>query len=262
MEFYTKQRCSFCATLLTIHQKVRGGVCDNQDCKRKKALDDDKRLREEKDKQLKQQVDELYQKLRSKTGIDNALIAILPANTMGQRPLPKSRKEEMMQHLNSIADELATVDVQTLDRSIENRSSECIELSEGERDLLGKACATCRGYCCVTVGKKNAFLDVKILRRYWRENPNLTIHELVNLYASYIAPESVENSCLFHGERGCRLPRDMRAYICNEYLCPSLITLRNDLEKSKTQNAFGAATQGQQIVRTAYFDTEQLVEMG
>ncbi|MDH5325468.1 MAG: hypothetical protein OEZ68_15245 [Gammaproteobacteria bacterium] len=261
MELYTSQKCAYCRARLTIHQKVRGGVCASQSCKLEKAKEDARNRRELQAQHLRQRVEQLYQQQSFKAEPDSAAIAVLPANTLQMRPIPDSRKVAFVGYLNMIADELATTDLQKLDEIIDKRVSDYCELFDEERKLLGKACATCRGYCCVTVGEKNAFLDAIIMRRFWRENPQLTTGQLVDLYTGYIASECVEHSCLYHSDLGCRLPRNMRAYICNEYLCPPLLTLRNDLKQLDSQNVFAAATRNQDIVRFAYFDKEQCVKM-
>jgi hypothetical protein len=39
------------------------------------------------------------------------------------------------------------------------------------------------------------------------------------LYADAVPERSVERSCVFHGEQGCALPRELRSHTCNSYFC-------------------------------------------
>jgi hypothetical protein len=34
-----------------------------------------------------------------------------------------------------------------------------------------------------------------------------------------VPERSVEHSCIYHGEHGCALPRELRSHICNSYYC-------------------------------------------
>lgn len=259
MNFFTHKKCFYCGSALTVHQQVSGGVCGNPECKREKAIDDAHKVGDNKALQLKRHVAQLFEQFESNQKVDPTVITVLPANVLTMKPVEHARKEKFLQHLNKIGEELANSDLQSMDQSIDQRKSDEKELSVEENQLLGKACATCKGFCCVTAGEANAFLTAKILRRYWRNNPSLSNAELVGLYASYIKPESIEKSCLYHSDTGCCLPRDMRANICNEYLCPELKVLQTELKQSINQNVFAAATQNQKVIRANYYNLDQFI---
>ena len=83
------------------------------------------------------------------------------------------------------------------------------------------ACATCRGQCC-SHGGEHAYLDEDTIRRVARARPELGAHSIAALYRARLARESFAGSCVFHGAQGCRLPRELRSDLCNEFYCNAL----------------------------------------
>lgn len=65
--------------------------------------------------------------------------------------------------------------------------------------------------------------------------------ELLTIYLSKM-PETIwSDSCVFHGELGCALPRDMRAEICNTYRCDELKRSRQRLQNEPAAPLFAVA---------------------
>ena len=83
------------------------------------------------------------------------------------------------------------------------------------------ACATCRGQCC-SHGGEHAYLDEDTIRRVARARPELGARGIAALYRARLAKESFAGSCVFHGAEGCRLPRELRSDLCNEFYCNAL----------------------------------------
>ena len=83
---------------------------------------------------------------------------------------------------------------------------------------LAQACGLCRGYCCAEGGDE-AFIAPATLERARARYPDLTDDDLCQLYMDALPARGIAGSCVFHGERGCSLPRSLRARICNEYYC-------------------------------------------
>lgn len=100
-------------------------------------------------------------------------------------------------------------------------------------DILGHACALCRGACCTSSGD-HANLDVATLQRVRREHPHWSDDELRQAYVGRLPERSTERSCIFHGERGCTLTRELRAAACNFLLCDGLQQLRGRIEARGT----------------------------
>jgi hypothetical protein len=83
------------------------------------------------------------------------------------------------------------------------------------------ACTTCRGQCC-SHGGEHAYLDEDTIRRVARARPELGARGIAALYRARLAKESFAGSCVFHGAEGCRLPRELRSDLCNEFYCNAL----------------------------------------
>lgn len=92
-------------------------------------------------------------------------------------------------------------------------------------------CSTCRGACCKW-GEDHAYLTRRVLSRVKAEKG---ITRDASLLADYLdrVPETVrEGSCIFHGSRGCALPRSMRSETCNRFLCYPLKELGRDFSSA------------------------------
>lgn len=88
-----------------------------------------------------------------------------------------------------------------------------------EPPALHASCAACQGECCLQGRRSHAFLTTRTIDWYRRRNPDATAAGTLAHYLSYLPKETVQRSCLYHGPRGCALPRTLRAEICNRYQC-------------------------------------------
>lgn len=94
-------------------------------------------------------------------------------------------------------------------------------------------CAFCAGKCCF-LGVKNAFIDQETIRRYRSYQPKASPVQIIHAYLSYIPDRSYENSCIYHTQTGCCLPRNMRADICVSWRCVTLNRLRECFTEAPT----------------------------
>jgi hypothetical protein len=85
------------------------------------------------------------------------------------------------------------------------------------------ACSLCRGWCCRN-GGDDAYLDEQTMARIRRDRPQLDTQALLRTYVARVPVLAYQDSCIFHGKRGCTLDRSLRADICNGYFCRSLGT--------------------------------------
>jgi hypothetical protein len=83
------------------------------------------------------------------------------------------------------------------------------------------ACSLCRGWCCRN-GGDDAFLDDQTMARVRRDRPQLDAQALLRIYVARVPELAYQDSCIFHGKRGCTLDRSLRADICNSYFCRGL----------------------------------------
>ena len=93
-----------------------------------------------------------------------------------------------------------------------------------EATTFAGACAACRGHCC-SKGGNDAYLDERAIAQAWTRHPRLSKRGLMRLYLDAIPKKAFANSCIFHAERGCSLPRSLRAPISEAYLCGPLMRL-------------------------------------
>ncbi|HEY0342005.1 MAG TPA: hypothetical protein VGC34_14460, partial [Steroidobacteraceae bacterium] len=89
------------------------------------------------------------------------------------------------------------------------------------------ACSVCKGWCCRN-GGDDAFLDDQTMARIHRDRPELHAGALLRLYLDRVPALAYEDSCIFHGRKGCVLDRSLRADICNSYFCRGLGTYLTD----------------------------------
>jgi hypothetical protein len=144
-------------------------------------------------------------------------VAPVPALENSLGPASPERQHRFRQHL----DELLARWEAAKENPTPDQQQHLPESPGRDHELLLQACATCRGHCCLP-GGTHAFLKLETIRRWFMENPDSDTDECREAYLSHLGKRSYENSCVFHGEWGCALPRDMRGDTCNTWFCPSL----------------------------------------
>jgi hypothetical protein len=85
-----------------------------------------------------------------------------------------------------------------------------------------RLCAQCRGRCCVHGAEWHAFIDVTLLRQWQAAHEGASLADAAQAYQDLLPARHVEGACLYQGPRGCVMPRDQRAWICNGYACEPL----------------------------------------
>lgn len=93
-----------------------------------------------------------------------------------------------------------------------------------ETTSFAEACAVCRGHCC-SKGGDDAYLDENAIEQAWARHPRLSKRALMRLYLDAVPQKAFADSCIFHAERGCSLPRSLRAPVSEAYLCGPLMRL-------------------------------------
>lgn len=159
------------------------------------------------------------------TDVPNPLLPIVvPSNDARVCALPQGRLaafEEQLQ-LNAVA---------AADRLDRGELPDIAQVgNDGPNPVIGNACATCRGACCFQ-GRTDAFLRPGFLMRRLAENPELSAESVVADYLSRVPLQTFEGSCVYHGEAGCVLPREIRSDTCNEFLCNGVL---DGLEQGET----------------------------
>jgi hypothetical protein len=86
------------------------------------------------------------------------------------------------------------------------------------------------------------------------EHPEARPRDVFEAYLSHLPSRTYVESCEYHTERGCALPRHMRARKCNEFCCGGLLGLREGLAEVKATRGFAVATAEQEVIRTVIVD--------
>lgn len=139
-------------------------------------------------------------------------LAVLPSNDRVTATMPRELRERFLARLAPKIERAMTLEV-----APQHAGDRATALD----NLLGAACATCRGDCC-TGGTDHAHLDVESLARVRAAHGWESAKQVAAAYAAHVPRVHYRHSCVYHGVRGCTLPRDMRADICNRHLCGAL----------------------------------------
>lgn len=98
-------------------------------------------------------------------------------------------------------------------------------------------------------GGEHAYLGSPDLRRFWSTRPHASGQEIVEAYLGALPERSYAGSCVFHAASGCTLPRDMRAELCNVFLCDDARALENELGQRDPSRTFLVAAGNGELVR-------------
>jgi len=179
---------------------------------------------------------------------EKVLRARLPANESTIAPLPEERRATFTVNLSA-----------ALDRAVDDPDRPVPEAPESPVDagpLVRAACAACRGSCCGS-GGDHAFLYPDHFRRYLRAQPQKSREAILAEYLSRLPSASVADSCVYHTESGCALPRELRSNLCNTFRCGDLSELLDAPSSPGVPVlAFCFRDRRTDLVRTAILDTE------
>ena len=124
--------------------------------------------------------------------------------------------------------------------------------------VLGRACGVCRGQCC-RLGGERAYVSEETIRRHRAAHPEADDEQVVDAYMAHLATRTYADSCVYHAPGGCTLPRDMRAGICNRFLCDGLRTYRDRHAGDEPLRAFFVGVgPGLDAPRAAFVDVREL----
>jgi hypothetical protein len=227
--------CRHCKQPITALQQRQAGICSTAACRHRAAQ---ARL----------------QRLAQTVG-QNALLAAAPhlreeaATVLWLQDfdtrliaVTAPRRDAHRAHLESLIAEPSDADIQPL-------APAAAASTLGAQD--GRLCAQCGGRCCSHGGQRHAFITLPQLLRWQQAEPGRTLQDAVIFFMERLPPEHVAASCLYHGARGCALPREHRADVCNAHTCDALDRVQATL-RDAPRAAFVAITlSGDSAVRSA-----------
>jgi hypothetical protein len=209
-----ERRCRLCGRTLTPLERVRGDVCDAMDCRRRAT---DARLRAELDAALDAARERAAAQWRM-PGLRDAPVVWLVDHDKALAPVTPAELAEQRAYL---------MDLGCAAEGPDPMPDEVDESVDGGGAPTGptagnQLCALCSGRCCRLGGQQHAFLRAAPLRRWLSHHVGAAWADAVEHYMNLVPGWHAEGSCLYHGERGCTLPRGMRADICNDFECVPL----------------------------------------
>jgi len=183
-------------------------------------------------------------------------IAILPASTRPLEKMTDARKSALASKLAEVAAEIITLG------PIEENSTS-FDTAGRPTDLafVAQACATCRGDCCQN-GGEHAYLSRRTLSRVLQKSqekaPGTSLEDILRAYVDRVPEESYAGSCIYHTNKGCNLPGDMRSDTCNDFFCTGTRSLSSIIRGEKAHPVLVAALKGERIVRLAVINGQEM----
>jgi len=232
--------CPECGAELTTNQEQRENICQSLKCRgpwlqrtiaaqKQKERDQQEALNESARTSLKNNFPEVLQATEN-----GDLLFIVVPGIEGEQASPT--EERIAEFRETLEEAFAEAERLVADP---DRAADLLRGYEPQREDSGalpivNACSTCRGWCC-QMGRFNAFLKPEFLA--WRlvNEHDLTAEDMIDDYLSRIPELSQQNSCLFHTDRGCALPWQIRSSTCNTFQCPGLSQFRSAIEESPEQ---------------------------
>jgi hypothetical protein len=160
---------------------------------------------------------------RRSLSVDNdSLSVMVPRSDKELAPMSAARLRRLHEHLVKTLREA---------RGLKSKATAYPPQPAGFAARVARAaCGLCKGWCCRN-GNDDAFLDDQTMARVRRDRPELDTSALIRLYSDRVPAVAYNDSCIFHGSKGCTLDRSMRADICNSYFCGGLTTYLRDRQQ-------------------------------
>ncbi|HEU5135780.1 MAG TPA: hypothetical protein VFU13_11595 [Steroidobacteraceae bacterium] len=202
---------------INVHQQVRGGTCDDFRCRAEGAKRRISQLRATQEARRQSIARAHLQTLVTKgqAGAADVAMVVVSGSIASLQSVTSERRQRLRE---SVAEAVSA--------SAEPEPGIAAEpLPPDDRAspsaAIASACAACRGSCC-RGGGDTAYIDANTIRRVRSQRPELGPGELVALYENAVPGHGMDHSCIFHGDHGCALPRELRSNTCNTYFCPPM----------------------------------------
>jgi len=215
--------CSICGRALNVHQAVRGGTCDAQECVAAAMRRTVVKRHADQLAAMEAVATQWLNDLPARTQLKDIAIVALQGYEPALEAVPTTQLEALRAHIRemisaavAIGSERERVDLRVADDA---RSA---ALTTQPDAALVAACTACSGFCCRSGGSR-AYIDGHTIDRVRSQRPDLSDADVVAVYVDAIPQQHVAKSCVFHGSEGCALPRDLRSQTCNEFYCRPVV---------------------------------------
>jgi hypothetical protein len=191
-------RCRYCRRLLSALEHYSGDCCSAPSCR---------------EQHLHEQLDAFRTdtaRAVGETQPERFAIAVVPHRASRLVTIEPERLSVLEERLADLAAVCASA------------RPAAVHQSKEPPEPVPAVCASCQGACCYHGGLHAAFLDEETIGSFAAQHSDLTADAITAAYLRYVPDLHFEGSCVFHTDRGCNLPRTMRAPICNHYECRGL----------------------------------------
>jgi hypothetical protein len=248
--------CQICGNPLIEPRWRLVGVCANPKCLHAwtRRLQASKQAEMLKQKQQRQKLADTYLNLQIRQlGINTKpgeiLAVVVPANLRQIVTLTERRKRPFRSHLRQSLRQAVSLQASSSHRaSLDEQRVSPAASSLMLDPLLGRGCATCRGRCC-NGGWDRAYQDAATLESYMHRHPGERPRHILENYLSRMPKRTFKESCVYHTEAGCVLPREMRSPICNEFYCPELRDFHRQFPRGFGGQIIYLAIEGTRLIR-------------
>ena len=201
--------CVWCGQPLSRLAAMRGDVCDAMDCRRLATEAVTRRRRAEDVDAMREAAAAAW----DMPGLSAAPVLWLKHHAEDVGPPDASDIDDLRAHLMALEAD---------DRGPPPPADHAETHGPAANAIAANLCALCRGRCCRLGRQGRAFLEPHHLRGWLDERPGATWADAVDHYLGLVPAVHLRQSCLFHGERGCVLPRERRSDVCNDFACDEL----------------------------------------
>ena len=229
--------CRHCGKPLDMHTRLTGGVhCRSAACLHAAFLVKVARL---KAVLVQQAPAEAAAQLLSGRPAPAAVVWLEPCDTELQ-PVTEDDRTRLAAYLDKVVAEHIAIDRDRLAAPSADDSS----------PQSARLCGHCAGRCCQHGAGWHAFIDLTLLQQWAGEHPDSALDDAVQAYMALLPAEHVRGACLYQGARGCAMPRERRAWICNGFACEPLQVLQQ-MAARDPQVAVVALTMNRLVVERA-----------
>lgn len=258
VSFLSRKGCAICQRMLTVHQEVRGGICDDPECRKRQAVASDLRRQKEKAAAVWAMALSYRDQVAPRIGVGDPAslrLAVIPFYNQPVVKLPRKRRAEFRAHLAGVLRQ--AFEGQFDSKAVTDLEAELRHHAQAHSDepAIGAACAVCTGFCC-RVGGTRAYLDVGAIRSYMARHPGMRFREVLKEYLSKLPDATCKGSCVYHGPKGCSLPRAMRSSVCNAYYCGGLTDLRNEIASEGPKTVLLVAAEERKLLKSAMIEPD------
>lgn len=241
--------CRGCGAKLTVLQIVRG-LCDDPECRRKDVAYQEELRRLYTLTQIRESI--------PKSWHPDTALALLPRNQQRLIPLGRERINAHRRYLEQIVQETAELHDAGITPTETSATTNGVSPTQANLSVLGAACGLCGGYCCNT-GGNTAWLEPASIARLFRQAPSVARDGIVEHYLCHLPETSYENSCIYHAENGCSLPKNIRSSVCNQYICRGLAELARAVSCDSC-HCIAATMAGSRVDEMALVDAQGILD--